>query len=165
MKCTLDIPYPKIKVQKRSSLYAKLLMHSYAGDVSEDTAIHQYLYQSFLLEEQNEEIAHILEEIGKTEMHHLKILGLLIKKLGVYPVYLDPTLGNYDYWNASYVCYEHNITLMLEANIESERKAIYAYQRLIQVIDDKNIQAILKRIVLDEQLHLEIFENLLKTFS
>lgn len=165
MKCTLDIPYPKIKVQKRNSLYAKLLMHSYVGDVSEDTAIHQYLYQSFLLEDQNEEIAHILEEIGKVEMRHLKILGLLIKELGVYPVYLDPTLGNYDYWNASYVCYECNLSSLLEADIESEKKAIYDYQRLIQVIDDKNIQAILKRIVLDEQLHMEIFKNLLKSFS
>ena len=55
MKCMIDLPYPTIQVQKKDTYIAKLLMHSYAGEISEETAIHQYLYQSFLLQEQRSE--------------------------------------------------------------------------------------------------------------
>ena len=161
MKCNLDIPYPKIKVQKKDSGIAKMLMHSYAGDVSEDTAIHQYIFQSFLLQDVNNEISNILEEIGKVEMHHLRILGLLIKELGVYPLYLDPIVDRYEFWNGNYVCYDTDLFHMLKADIESEKKAILEYNSLIHVIDDRYIKEILKRIVLDERLHLEILEKLL----
>lgn len=165
MKCNVDIPYPKIRVQKKDVHIAKLLMHSYAGEISEETAIHQYLYQSFLLQDQKEEIAHILEEISKTEMYHLKILGLLIKKLGVYPVFLDPIVGHYEFWNSENVVYENSLSSMLQANIEAETHAIQTYRELIYVIDDPYIKEILKRIILDERLHLEIFETLLKSVS
>lgn len=163
MKCKLDIPYPKIQVEKRNMETAKLLMHSFAGEVSEETAIHQYLYQSFLLETKNSDVAKILEEISKTEMYHLKILGLLIKKLGVYPVFLDPTMGSYDFWSSKDVSYASSLPLMLEKDIEAETKAIQTYRELIYVIDDVYVKEILKRIVLDEQLHLEIFQSLLNT--
>lgn len=162
MKCTIDKPYPKIKVQKRNSDIAKLLMHSYAGEISEETAIHQYLYQSILLEGKYEEISKILLEISKTEMHHLKILGLLIKKLGVYPFFLDPMVGCYEFWNSEFVCYDHDLSYILRANIASETKAIEAYSEIVYVIDDKYVKEILKRIIMDEQLHLEIFESLLE---
>lgn len=161
MKCNLDIPYPKIKVQKKDSSVAKMLMHSYAGDVSEDTAIHQYLFQSFLLQDINSEIAAILEEIGKVEMYHLKILGLLIKELGVYPLYLDPIVDRCEFWNGNYVCYDTDLFHMITADIDAEKKAILEYNSLIHVIEDANIKEILKRIVLDERLHLEILEKLL----
>lgn len=163
MKCNIDLAYPKVRVMKKDSSVAKLLMHSYAGNVSEDTAIHQYLYQSMVLKDEYREISEILSCISKTEMHHLRILGLLIKELGVYPVYLDPVVDNYEFWTSKYVCYENSIEKMLLADIEMEKKAILEYNSLIHVINDEYVKEILKRIVLDERLHIEILEKLLST--
>ena len=50
---------------------------------------------------------------------------------------------------------------MLILNMEAEQKAILQYNSLIHVIEEEDVKTILKRIVLDERLHLEIFEKLL----
>lgn len=165
MKCHVDIPYPKICVVKKNPEIARMIMHSYAGNVSEDTAIHQYMYQSVLLQEEEPEIAIILESIGKVEMHHLEILATLIKALGVYPIYLDPIVDKHEFWSSKYVSYETELRPMLEADILAEQEAIAQYNSLIHVIHDSNVQAILKRIVLDERMHLEIFEKILESIS
>lgn len=165
MKCQIDLPYPKIQVKEKNAGLAKLLMHSYAGDVSEETAIHQYLFQSLLILDEEKEIAHILKEISKTEMHHLYILGELIKKLGVYPVFLDPIVDSYAFWTSKNVSYNTNLYEMLSSNMEAEKRAIAIYNELIHVIDDDFVKEILKRIVLDERLHLEIFEKLRDTLD
>lgn len=165
MKCQLDIPYPKIQVREKNTQVAKLLLHSYAGDVSEETAIHQYLFQSFLAQDKNPEIAHILAEISKTEMYHLRTLGLLIKELGVYPVFFDPIIDSYSFWCSNYVSYNTDLCEMLSQDIEAEKRAIQNYNELIHVIDDEYVCEILKRIVLDERLHLEIFEKLRDTLE
>lgn len=163
MKFHVDIPYPKIRVMRKNPAYGKLIMHVYAGEVSEQTAIHLYLYQSILVEDDNLEIANILKEISKVEMHHFQILATLIKKLGVYPMYLDPTQGTLEYWTGKNVYYTSDLIEMLEYDIEAETEAISNYTKLIQCIDDIYVTSIIKRIVLDEQVHLEIFQKLLAT--
>ncbi len=161
MKCKLDLPYPKICVAQKNPQLARLLMHCYAGEVSEETAIHQYMYQSFYLKQENAELSDILSQIGEVEMRHLQMLGFLIRKLGVYPLFLDPTDNYNAFWSGKYICYETNLTEMFQANIYAEQKAIREYNALIQTIDDECVKEILKRIVLDERLHLEIFEKIL----
>lgn len=161
MKCTLDIPYPSVRVSEKNPDLGRRLSHSFAGDVSEETAIHQYLFQSFLLQDSNAEISQVLESIGKVEMYHLKLLGLLMKKLGVYPVFYDFSIGNHEYWSSKYVSYDTNLEDMLKANIMAEKHAIFQYDAFISSTNDIYVQALIKRIVLDERLHLEIFEKLL----
>lgn len=165
MKCKEDIPYPSLKNIEKNPTTARMIMHSYAGEVSEDTAIHQYLYQSILLRDENQEIAKILEEISKVEMHHLETLAILIKELGVYPIYLDPIVDPHEFWSSKYVNYEVNLREMLLADMEAEKKAILQYNSLIHVIESEQVKMVLKRIVLDERLHLKIFEKLLETIS
>lgn len=161
MKCKVDLPYPKIQVSKRDPLLGQKISHSYGGDVSEDTAIHQYLFQSMMLKESNKEISLILEEIGKVEMYHLEILGLTMKELGVYPVYYDSSFGNQAYFTSKYVSYDTNLECMILEDIKAEKEAILQYDALINSTNDIYVKEILKRIVLDERLHLEIFEKIL----
>lgn len=161
MKCTLDIPYPKIQVMEKNPILGKRISHSYAGDVSEDTAIHQYLFQSMMLKNQNDDISNILEEIAKVEMKHLEVLGLLMKELGIYPVYYDSSCGNHAYFTSKYAPYDTDLESMLLSNIMAERRAILQYDAIISSTSDIYVQNILKRIVLDERLHLEIFEKIL----
>ena len=159
------IPYPNIEVETKNYSYATLLRKAYASETSEDTAIHLYLYQSIILEKEYLNISNILKRISVVEMKHLEILGELILLLGVKPIYSSPYKnGLSKYFNASYVKYNTNLQEILRINIEAETQAIYYYNYLTKVIKDKYIVNILKRIIVDEQIHLGIFNNLYKEY-
>ena len=154
-----NLPYPDIKVEKENIEYAKLLSYPYAGLVSEDTATHLYMYQSFILDD---EISNILEKIAIVEMKHLELLAKTINLLGLKPEYKVNDIP----WTTSYVNYNNNLKDILKINIESETLAIKNYNNLIKVIDDKYIKELLKRIIIDEEIHLKIFNELYsKNFS
>lgn len=160
-QCSADSPYPKIQVEEKNKLYGEILLQDYAGADSEETAIHNYLYQS-VIQEKNEEIATCLKNIAEVEMHHLQILSKLIYLLGENPKYrtIECFQEHPNYWKAQYVNYEPNIEKALEIAIYNEEKAIFQYQNHIKIIQDKYIQEILKRIILDENLHIETLKNL-----
>ena len=162
MKVFSDKPYPQAKVVKENKEYANLLSHVYSGSESELTEILLYVYQSMVLENTNQEIAKILLEISKVEMHHLYLLGSTIKNLGSNPIYADCNFNLKTYWNSNDVYYDTDLNTMLEIDIESERRAIHDYQMLLTVINDDYIKELIERIILDEQIHLQIFLELAK---
>ena len=131
MKYRVELPYPSVAEIQRNPEIAKLIMHAYAGEVSEDTAI----------------------------------LARLIQALGVYPIYLDPNFHTYNYFTSRYVSYEVDFKCLLKADIEAEQNAILNYESLIAVISDEAVCNVLRRIILDETLHLEIFEKLYASCS
>lgn len=155
-------PYPCIKVERKNPLYGEILLQDLAGQISEETSIHKYLYQSVIQEEQNDFIASVLEDIAKVEMHHLKILLKLIHLLGVDPKFrtIECFYDQPVYWKAQYVPYETDLQKILDFGIEQERKVIDQYQNHIQIIQDSYIQDILNRIVLDEKIHIETLQKL-----
>lgn len=155
-------PYPKVNIEYPSQKYAELLSHVYASNESELTATHLYVYQSIVLERKYPEIARTLLEISKVEMHHLKLLGETIQKLGELPIFADQSFHMETYWNGNDVYYDTDLKTILEIDIESERRAIHDYQMLINVIDDVYIKELLERIILDEQIHIEIFLEFFK---
>lgn len=150
--CKLDIPYPKLKVEKENKDYAYLLLEDYAGINSELSSITQYSYQNFNEFVSNKNLSNSLKDIAIVEMHHLAILGKLIKLLGVNPIYKTN-----EYWHSKNICYTVNIKEMLLSDVDLEEKAIINYQKHLKLIDDKYIKAILERIILDEEKHLECF--------
>lgn len=162
MKYCSDNPYPKIQVEKPNLEYAKALLFVYAGNTSEETAVHQYLYQHFILEG---EISTILKQISIVEMHHLEILAELINQLGIEPQFRVYSLNQEIAWQANYVPYPKTIEDMLNKNIQSETEAIQNYEKLLQIIHDDNVQKNIQRIIEDEQIHLMIFQNLLQKKS
>lgn len=161
MNCQINKPYPKPKVEKKSPETAQVLSHIYASNVSEMTAIHQYIYQTLVVD--NEEFSRILKNIAMTEMHHLELLGSTIYLLGCLPVYADCSFHNVRYWNGNDVYYDKDIKTILEINIEAEKEAIHNYQMVLTVIDDIYIKELIHRILEDEYLHLEIFTKLKET--
>ena len=144
-----NLPYPDIKVEKENIEYAKLLMYPYASMISEDTATHLYMYQSFILDNN---IGKILENIAIVEMHHLEMLAKTINLLGLKPEYKSNDIP----WTSNYVNYNTNLKDILKINIEAETLAIKNYQNLIKVINDKYIRKMLERIIVDEEIHLKI---------
>ena len=162
MRFYSDLPYPKVEVVKENKESAKLLSHVYAGSESELTEILLYVYQSMILEDSEPEISKILLNISKVEMHHLYLLGSLIKDLGLNPIYADNNFNLKTYWNSNDVYYDTDLKTILEIDIESEKRAIHDYQMLLTVIDDCYVKELLERIILDEQIHLQIFLELSK---
>lgn len=162
MKVKLDIPYPEIKVESQDAYYADVLSQDYAGVVSETTAALGYSFQHFDKFKEDEEFSDIVEEISIVEMHHLEMLGKLIKLLGKDPVYktCEASRGDCVMWSADNINYNNDVRKMLEIDIASEKAAIRNYTRHKDIIKDKYIDAILERIIKDEERHLEIFELL-----
>ena len=150
-----NLPYPDIKVEKENIEYAKLLMYPYASMISEDTATHLYMYQSFILDDN---IGKILENIAIVEMNHLEMLAKTINLLGLKPEYKSNDIP----WTSNYINYTNNLKDILKINIEAETLAIKNYQNLIKVINDKYIKKMLERIIVDEEIHLKIFNDLYK---
>lgn len=161
LKTKSDLPYPKIDITTKNKSDAMLLMNDYAGKVSETTAVMQYMYQHYIIKQFDEEIADIMEEIAITEMHHHEMLGVSITELGGDPII--SSLG--PFWSGSYVAYSRKIKQMLLDDIESEEAAIRNYKKTIMCLTDEDLKKMIKRIILDEEVHIQTFKALLEYVS
>lgn len=137
--------------------YANLLYDSFAGRDGELTTVAQYTYEHIELKKY-ENFSKILFSIAIEEMNHLNMIGDLIKKLGKKAYFINEEQC---FWSTENVKYHfNNIYDMLTYNIECEKKAIIKYKECIKIIQNKSVQELLERIILDEKTHLEIFNRL-----
>ncbi|MCX8075362.1 MAG: ferritin-like domain-containing protein [Clostridia bacterium] len=155
------LPYPEIQVEGKNKYYAELLMDDYSGFASELTATNQYIYHNFVIKNCDAEIAEMLERVAIVEMMHMEMLSKLIILLGGNPIFRCPNFSNKKLkcWNSSFVYYGNNICDQLKADLKSEFDAIELYKKHIEIINDVYVQRVLERIILDEQLHVELFKK------
>lgn len=160
----LPDPYPERRVADKNPYYAQLILDDYAGKVSETTAIMQYIHHHMEMESipSWQEVSDLEEGISIVEMLHLEMLGEIIIHLGASPCYHD---GSQQPWTPQYIAY-HNFDpcAQLRADIQSEHDAIHQYQAHIQMIQDPFIQALLARIIKDEEFHIKLFSEKLAKF-
>lgn len=156
--CELDIPYPEPQVAGRNLHYAKLLLEDYAGPTSELTAVHQYIYHHFTLEEDYPDVAELEECISIMEMRHMELLAETILLLGGDPRFWHIRFRPV-YWNASLPFYGKGVCDRLLADIKAEEDAIKQYRKHQQMIGDPHIKALLERIIVDEEHHLNLFRQ------
>lgn len=159
----MDLPYPAIQVRGKNQEYADLLSNDYAGTVSEMSAITQYINNENRLFCERCPMAKTILGIAMAEMIHLQKLGEMIFLLG----------GNIDFvarqrngrsrmWTPQYLNIPQYIGQMLEADMDAERAAINQYRAHMKIIDDGGINAVLARIIQDEEYHIMILQALLK---
>ncbi len=142
---------------RQNKRYAEVLYNSFAGEEGELTAVTQYIYEHIELKK-FESFSKILLSIAIEEMQHLELIGNLIRKLGGKPYYINKEKC---FWSSKNIKYHFNSVFdMLNYNIESEKRAIEGYREAIKNTQNKSIQQLLDRIILDEQTHLEIFNRL-----
>ncbi|NMP37417.1 MAG: bacterioferritin [Clostridiales bacterium] len=163
--CELNLPYPEIAVGERNNQYARLLTGDYAGTGSELTAITQYFYQHIILKERMPELSDSLECISITEMRHMEFLAEMIAQFGADPQIRAVTNNGIYYWSGKYPSYNKNPRQILLNNISGERSAIKAYRYAIEIINNENAREVIRRIILDEEHHIEIFEKYLRQLS
>lgn len=158
-KYMIDKPYPEPRVEERSREYAKILMGDYAGYVSELTAINLYIYQHVSSDKRFKEYAELIAGVSIAEMKHLELLGETIRLLGTKPVYASFGRTGTAFWNGRYINYTDTLKGMLLEDIKAETAAIENYRKHREIIKDKYIDNLIDRILLDENLHLKLFND------
>ena len=97
-------------------------------------------------------------------MRHLHILGGLILKLGLPPVYATIIPGGRIYAPEK-VVYGKDSQNMLMDDINGELRAIADYDKILAELKNERVAAIIKRIKLDEELHVKVLREELKKIT
>ncbi len=161
----VDLPYPSLKGITQDLSTARIISPAYAGVHSELTATLQYVYHYFNFErELDEKTAQTLMGIAITEMEHLEILGSLLTKLGVDPVFTRFPPCKSDYFSTRAVSYSKTPVKMLLDDISGEMVAIADYRRMVEQIDNERVSEVISRIILDEELHVAVLKELAKEY-
>ncbi len=159
----VDLPYPS--VEKCQDLHsATVLSFAYASQKGELTATLQYLFHHYYFEQFDKEDAQTLQCISLAEMMHFQMLGKAILNLGGNPKYFDK-LGGKNWYNTSNVSVATTPQKMLMEDVMGEMDAITDYKKMIFVLKNEQVCALVERIILDEQLHLQRLKNLLEKYS
>lgn len=158
----MELPYPPIQVNERNQSYANLLSIDYCGSVSEMSAITQYINNENRLSCERCPIAKTILGIAMAEMMHLQKLGELIYLLGGNVDFVAKySNGKQSIWTPEYLKIPENMKKMIWADIESERAAINQYKMHIRMIKDNYVNAVLERIIKDEEYHIMLLQALM----
>ncbi len=156
-KYCLSLPYPKVE-GKIDNGTLSLLMQSFGGKNGELTALSQYTYEDMVFGEKEKELTEQIKGIAVCEMKHFELLGEAVTFFGGEPLFS----GAYRFWSGSFLNYSKDLKYLLECNIDSEENAIKEYKKIINYTDNDTLKRLIGRIIMDEQLHITLFENLLK---
>lgn len=162
---TLDIPFPDISCLTRDIRSGNIISFAYASLHSELTAILQYSYHALYWENIDEEYAETMEAISIAEMIHLHKLGEAMIKLGVDPIYIQSPAYPDLYFNTSCVAQSKTPQKMLMDDIQGEMQAITEYNKMLSILTNEKVAALIQRIVLDEELHLKTLTKLLNKYK
>lgn len=159
----MDLPYPPIQVREKNREYADILSFDYCGSVSELSAIAQYINNENRLSCESCGMAKTILRIAMAEMVHLQKLGQLIYLLGGTIDFCARHYGGkQQMWTPNYLDIPQNARNMLLADIGAERAAINQYRAHMRRINDSCVNAVLARIVKDEEYHIMMLQNLVK---
>lgn len=177
LPCQSELPMPEGEVEGKNLDYANMLLDAYASAAdSEIQAITQYLYQHKTIA--NESIANTIMCISLTEMRHLDKLGDLIAALGGKPVFYNSnryfwSTGNIAYGDRDIMCIKLDekdtkdkeiIREKLLLDIKGEVNAINGYKFIKSNINDKYIKRVLDKIISDEEVHISLFQEMIKKY-
>lgn len=162
---TLDLPYPPINELDVNLEYGQIMLSNLGGLYSEMNAVSLYFYNQVILEQAWPKLSEAMYAISVVEMHHLHIFGQMAYLLGVDPRLWDCQNDFLEYWSPGYNVYPRQINTLLENAIIQEKNTIEIYQQQIQCIPEETIQNILRRIILDEEHHVKIFEYFLNEYQ
>lgn len=154
-------PYPPVRVQGISRTYAAEMLSNIGSCNSEMSAISLYIYNNQILKRDFPAFAQCFHKISMVEMQHLDIFSELACLLGA-----DPRLWSYGrnglgYWSPSCNHYSQKIRDLILNALRGEEDTIRKYKRQMSLIQDCHICDVLRRIILDEEIHVEIFKNML----
>ncbi|MDP4120121.1 MAG: ferritin family protein [Bacillota bacterium] len=153
--------YPEIKIDKPRKLFGSMMLDNMGGKNSEMTAVSTYFYNRIVTYERAE-ISNVFHRIGLEEMKHLEIFARMAMLHGENPRLIGKARNNHmKFWSASYCPYTLDFKTLIQRAIDGEKKAACKYEEQIKKIDDVSTVEVLKRIIIDEYRHIEVFQILL----
>lgn len=157
----VDLPYPEIRVKEQNRDFADLLSIDYCGSVSEMSAITQYINNENRMSCQKCPLAKTILGIAMAEMIHLQKLGELIFLLGGNIDFVAKYhRGKYRMWTPEGLTITGDVRKMILSDIEAEQAAIKQYRIHMKMINDDFVNAVLARIIKDEEYHIMLLECL-----
>ena len=159
-----DLPYPTLDNLTEDVKSGQILSFAYATQKGELTATLQYLYHEVFMETFSQQDADTLMAIALAEMKHLHILAEAMRRLGVAPRYVQYPNTRIFYDTS---CVSQSVTpqKMIMDDIQGELNAIAEYNKMLFVLKNEDVEAIVSRIILDEQLHLDALKQMLTRLS
>lgn len=158
----MDLPYPPVQVREKNQEYAELLGINYCGSVSEMSAVMQYINNENRMFCEKCSMAKSILGMALSEMMHLQKLGELIHLLGGNVCYTARQPGGRQWmWTPQCLTLPEKFDRMLQADLESEQAAINQYNMHIRMIKDDYVNAVLLRIIQDEQYHIMMLRNMM----
>jgi bacterioferritin len=155
LPCRAPGDYPSAEIAGVDKEYADVLLDAFAdGGAAELTAIAQYFQHALTIPEHA--VSNLELCTALTEMHHLDLIGEMIESLGGTPKYWRT---NRHYWSGGNVGYGDSTPAKLLLDIQAEREAVAAYERLLEQIDNAQVRAVIERILADELVHLQLFQD------
>ena len=158
-----DYPYPAIKVQAKNPNYARMMLSNIGDQNSEASSAALYLYDQIITAGEPE-ISGAFRLVRQAEEKHLELFCDVAFQLGADPRLWAVTGTNAQpmkYWSPQQLCYTANTKALLQNALALERATIAKYERQTQEIKDDAILLLLRRVLVDESMHVEIFRNLL----
>ena len=149
-------PYPEIRAGEKNRRYGLAILSNVGGGVSEMGAVAAYLYGHFT---QASEVADCLGHIAMVEMHHLA------RQLGEDPRLWAPFRGGRKYWTPEYLRYPRQVEQSLRYLLEEEETTIRKYTQQALWIKDGNVVENLRRVIADEEVHVQILKGLLESYG
>lgn len=162
---TVNLPYPPVQSGGHKREYAYAMLSNIASNICEMNAISLYFYNSVILNPDYAEFARCFDEVSIIEMHHLNIFATLAYQMGVDPRLWSSRNRRAHYWSPSYNQYPRKIREVIENSIKGEEATIAKYNKQMQIINDANIVENLKRIIIDEKRHIEVFNMMLESLN
>lgn len=160
----LDVPYPNTFDMQQDIRSGQIISFAYATQDGEINATLQYVYQSVIFGKIDKDDADTLEGIAVAEMVHVKLLASAMLSLGVMPVYTVRPNCN-EFYNACTVSRACTPQKMLMDDIQGELQAIAEYKKMLFVLKNEQVEALIQRIILDEKLHLETLKKMLEKYT
>lgn len=159
----VDLPYPPIQAREKNQEYACLLSFDYCGAVSEMSAITQYINNENRMSGEQCPLARSILGIAMAEMMHLQKLGELMHLLGgSIDFCARQPRGGTQMWTPAFLSISDHVGKMLYADIQSEKDAIDQYRMHIRMINDDCVNAVLMRIIKDEEYHIMMLQAMLQ---
>lgn len=152
-------PYPEVQAGGRNQRYAEAILSNMSGDISEMTAVCRYFYDH-LAAAGVPEVASVFHEISIVEMRHLEIFGVLAQQLGADPRLWCIRRGRRTWWSPDYIQYTRKLGPLIHSALRAEQRTIEKYEGQTRWIQDENVVANLRRIIQDEQIHVELLDSL-----
>jgi bacterioferritin len=161
---TADYPYPKITLANKDPEIAQMMLNNCADNTSEMSSVALYFYDQIVTENEPN-VSKAFKDIMETEWKHLTLFADLAFQAGADPrlwtVIVSGTQRRLDYWNPSRLPYSQDKKTLLNNALALERASIEKYENQTRTIKNETLMLVMRRVLLDEQLHIEMFRALL----